>query len=257
MPIEFRCHRCQKLLRTPDDTAGKQAQCPQCGEVQTIPPPDVVVPSAQPVLPPPRPENPFDVRARYNPYQSPQAGLASPIQPGPMHPRHGPPWEAEGPSPASFWSTIKAFFSDILGFFAGMRVQGGIGLPLLYMIICSVIGGAGYAIQQAALMTLGIAMPGAMQDNAMETGQAIGIVVGLGFCGTPIMTMLGSFIKLRDLSRDARTAGRSQSRPGSDIPRRCLYVRQLRPDVPDSLLWELYRRAGEHCPDHHRSGLCP
>lgn len=39
MPIEFRCDQCRKLLRTPDDTAGKLAKCPECGSVVTIPEP--------------------------------------------------------------------------------------------------------------------------------------------------------------------------------------------------------------------------
>lgn len=37
MSIEFRCSQCQRLLRTGDDTAGKQAQCPECGAITTIP----------------------------------------------------------------------------------------------------------------------------------------------------------------------------------------------------------------------------
>ena len=37
MPIEFRCVRCDKLLRTGDDTAGRQAKCPSCGETVTVP----------------------------------------------------------------------------------------------------------------------------------------------------------------------------------------------------------------------------
>ena len=37
MPIEFPCSGCQRLLRTADDTAGKQAQCPECGQIQTVP----------------------------------------------------------------------------------------------------------------------------------------------------------------------------------------------------------------------------
>lgn len=37
MAIEFRCAQCGKLLRTGDDTAGKQAKCPECGNVMTIP----------------------------------------------------------------------------------------------------------------------------------------------------------------------------------------------------------------------------
>ncbi|MBU4273541.1 MAG: DUF975 family protein [Planctomycetes bacterium] len=37
MAIEFRCTNCGKLLRTGDDTAGRQAKCPECGTVMTIP----------------------------------------------------------------------------------------------------------------------------------------------------------------------------------------------------------------------------
>ena len=39
MPIEFRCSRCGKLLRTGDGTAGRQAQCPECGTIGTVPGP--------------------------------------------------------------------------------------------------------------------------------------------------------------------------------------------------------------------------
>jgi len=37
MPIEFRCEQCSKLLRTPDESAGRQAKCPECGAINTIP----------------------------------------------------------------------------------------------------------------------------------------------------------------------------------------------------------------------------
>jgi hypothetical protein len=37
MPIEFRCSQCGKLLRTGDETAGRPAQCPECGALTTIP----------------------------------------------------------------------------------------------------------------------------------------------------------------------------------------------------------------------------
>ena len=40
MAIEFRCTQCGKLLRTGDDTAGRQAQCPACGALSTIPGPE-------------------------------------------------------------------------------------------------------------------------------------------------------------------------------------------------------------------------
>ncbi|HRX83044.1 MAG: hypothetical protein H6821_01505 [Planctomycetaceae bacterium] len=37
MPVEFRCTGCSKLLRTPDESAGKKAKCPQCGEIVDVP----------------------------------------------------------------------------------------------------------------------------------------------------------------------------------------------------------------------------
>ena len=37
MAIEFPCPRCSQLLRTPDDTAGRQAKCPQCSSIVDIP----------------------------------------------------------------------------------------------------------------------------------------------------------------------------------------------------------------------------
>jgi len=37
MPIEFRCTSCAKLLRTPDESAGKRAKCPQCGTIVDVP----------------------------------------------------------------------------------------------------------------------------------------------------------------------------------------------------------------------------
>jgi hypothetical protein len=37
MPIEFRCEQCRQLLRTPDESLGKQARCPDCGAIQTVP----------------------------------------------------------------------------------------------------------------------------------------------------------------------------------------------------------------------------
>ena len=77
MPIEFRCAQCGKLLRTPDETAGKQAKCPECGAVMRIPAP---VPGSPLPVPGPGPANPFarpvappppSHPGPENPYQSP------------------------------------------------------------------------------------------------------------------------------------------------------------------------------------------
>jgi len=37
MPIELRCSQCDKLLRVPDDSAGKTAKCPECGGLTSVP----------------------------------------------------------------------------------------------------------------------------------------------------------------------------------------------------------------------------
>jgi hypothetical protein len=89
MPIEFRCPKCDRLLRTPDGTSGKDAKCPQCGNIVRIPDAAGAAPqggpAATPPVPPPpgappRPESseaPFRDTVPYgqaaNPYQSPQA----------------------------------------------------------------------------------------------------------------------------------------------------------------------------------------
>jgi len=119
MPIEFRCSACSKLLRTGDDTAGRQAKCPECGAIMDIPSPGTppVGPSAPaPPAPPqdapsssdapgspfatgsPSPSSPFGTPAGMggpppndpaNPYQSPAGYAADPVhyaQSGPITP---------------------------------------------------------------------------------------------------------------------------------------------------------------------------
>jgi phage FluMu protein Com len=82
MPIEFRCTKCGKLLRTPDETAGKQARCPECGTIVPIPaataaptaPAPTSIPSPPPgygAAPPSYPVGSAPAAARANPYQSP------------------------------------------------------------------------------------------------------------------------------------------------------------------------------------------
>src|SRR5258708_7578566 len=83
MPIEFRCQKCGKLLRTGDETAGKQAKCPECGSIMSIPIPEPQQP--EPSIPPPIPAalsgNPFgsftsplQQPETFNPYQAPTSG---------------------------------------------------------------------------------------------------------------------------------------------------------------------------------------
>jgi phage FluMu protein Com len=101
MPIEFRCTNCEQLLRVPDDAAGKNARCPKCGALATIPspgaaagpvaPPPPMPPSIPPAMPPASPfgdaalpagGNPFaadyPAKPSLNPYAPPSAGYAPP-----------------------------------------------------------------------------------------------------------------------------------------------------------------------------------
>lgn len=56
MPIEFHCPHCDKLLKTQDDKAGWQVNCPGCGGPLTVPNPGGVAVEAAAVDPPaPRP----------------------------------------------------------------------------------------------------------------------------------------------------------------------------------------------------------
>jgi phage FluMu protein Com/uncharacterized membrane protein len=92
MPIEFRCTNCNKLLRTGDGTAGKQAKCPECGTLLVVPDTSTAAPTmatpatgATPLAPPPLVNPPLVNPLRSgpfaaahsdpsNPYRSPQAG---------------------------------------------------------------------------------------------------------------------------------------------------------------------------------------
>lgn len=61
MPIEFRCTKCQKLLRTPDGSSGREAKCPQCGAIVKIPEPAAYEQAASAPVPPApsSPDNPY------------------------------------------------------------------------------------------------------------------------------------------------------------------------------------------------------
>jgi len=136
MPIEFRCTQCQRLLRTGDATAGKQARCPECGMVMTVPPPggagapslaETIAagespPSGPPAGPPPAapPAPPGSM-----PGESPFEGAASPFA-GPAMPP-SPAASPENPYASPTSSTTAAAPPPIYGdlqMYAASRVAG-------------------------------------------------------------------------------------------------------------------------------------
>ena len=90
MAIEFRCTQCNRLLRTGDETAGRHAQCPECGAISIVPSSTASSETSPSPFAPSAGANPFgtapagDAENSDNPYQSP----ASPtyIPPGQIDP---------------------------------------------------------------------------------------------------------------------------------------------------------------------------
>ncbi len=84
MSIEFRCPHCQRLLRVPEGSQGKQAQCPQCQAMVQVPAGGA--PAAAPPAASPGAANPFATNfppaatglPSDNPYQSPAASFDAP-----------------------------------------------------------------------------------------------------------------------------------------------------------------------------------
>jgi hypothetical protein len=86
MPVEFRCPQCGKLLRTGDDSVGRQARCPECGTVSVVPA-QTVGGETPPQTPVAEGGNPFgpppvsDTEGSGNPYLSPQSPLQAAAPP--------------------------------------------------------------------------------------------------------------------------------------------------------------------------------
>ena len=81
MAIEFPCRQCRQLLRTPDDTAGRQAKCPQCSAIVEIPTTDG---RGSELTAPAGSENPFPAseQSRQDSFESPSAqDFANPYAP--------------------------------------------------------------------------------------------------------------------------------------------------------------------------------
>ncbi|HJT30983.1 MAG TPA: YIP1 family protein [Pirellulales bacterium] len=210
MPIEFRCGQCGKLLRTADNTAGKQAKCPSCGTVQPVPavsgggplsgtptrgvfgetpspPPGQgafgEIPSAPPI-------------ASDNPYASPLSTEPSfEYRTGYAGPRTGPPWERNGPSIASFIETIKLAYSSLGLFFTDMRREGGFGRPLGFSLAGVTFGIIVFSLWQMVfqLITILVGAPAPAFDPARGVGYVVGFALGLVVL-VPLFTVLQSFI---------------------------------------------------------------
>lgn len=196
MPIEFNCTQCGSLLRTPDNTAGKQAKCPQCGTVVEIP--SGSAPIIAPPLPP-RPvansELPEDAE---NPYRSPVISdlpaFPEGYAPSPFAAaRTGPPWERDGKSFKSFYETVKLLFTALTFFFTDMRRDGGLGAPLLFGLLGGMVGTSFNLLVQFGFQGAMMSIPGNQGPGPGQGLLVFGIFAGIGILVMPVVLILGMF----------------------------------------------------------------
>ena len=138
MSIEFRCTQCNKLLRTSDNTAGKQAKCPECGTVLTIP---SSAPEAQGPAPGPAAASPFAGGAApaagvdaENPYASPSQYAA---MPGPAAAVAGEITAGRLDFSETFsrsWEIFKQQWGIVLGMAIVAWLIAGFGFALLFYV---------------------------------------------------------------------------------------------------------------------------
>ncbi len=159
MTIEFRCQSCDKLLRTPEGSQGKQAKCPQCGSLMEIP-------AESTYAPPPR-DSQYAAPAsavRGNPYQAPGAESFSPA------------------APPSFRPT-RIVFSDVLDQTWDIFKNN--------MMMCVLGALVAHLCMQVANLLVGGVM-GALADNSPFAVGAIACVLGaVGIAAITSFFMLG------------------------------------------------------------------
>ena len=115
MAIEFRCHHCAKLLRTPDESAGKKSKCPECGTIQAVPEQGLESPSSAKPFPsaPSMSQNPYDA-PQWEP-QKPAGARATQLEKTPAL------WN---PNAAVNWSVL---FSPVFGAYLHLKNWQALG----------------------------------------------------------------------------------------------------------------------------------
>ncbi len=177
MAIEFRCAQCNRLLRTGDETAGRHAQCPECGAISAVPTPTV---AGETPAPPSAAAggNPFaigqipDVQPPSdNPYQSPM----SPAYPVLRLTDAAAKQRVAGPAIALVVTAVLGLIQNLLTLvFILMMASGALGAPnqnledVLPSLIITAIGLPGGvlmlvgAMKMKKLESYGLAMAGAI-----------------------------------------------------------------------------------------------
>lgn len=192
------------MLRTPDESAGKKAKCPQCSTIVDVPqematdepsPPSPAETPESHVLgsspfsaptagdtaftdstPPPKPAGATDSA---NPYAPPSMDAIKPDNYGKStDARPGLPWERDGKSTRSFRATAKLIIGSPTSAFLQMRREGGLGDPILYGMAGGLVGNLAAAVYTSVLqggMFAFMGMAGAGQTGPEQGGMMVGM----------------------------------------------------------------------------------
>ena len=186
--IDFRCGQCGKLLRTPDEAAGKSAKCPACGSVQPIPTPG---PTGGPgSIPPGPPElgNPFAGGAV--PTRQPLAGDAANPYAAPMpYDVGGHPVGVSGQGALTRIDPMDVLRRswEIYRARLGQSVIGGL-VPIGAIVVS-------YAVLFAI-----IAIVSTMKVSPIISALAI-VLFALGLCTSMILLLPGAFLYYLRIAR--------------------------------------------------------
>jgi hypothetical protein len=169
MPIEFNCTQCGSLLRTPDETAGMQAKCPQCGTVMPIPLVSKSEASADTPVESPVPGNPFgNPPVLVPPTQS--AGAENPYQ-SPPEPTYTTSY---APPPVAPLVPQRFEIGEVLSrSFEIFKAQ--LGMSVLAIVVVMGMNYAFSLLQNIVIMLMGLVAPPAW---AVVTVQVVFSIVG-------------------------------------------------------------------------------
>ncbi len=164
MPIDFACG-CGKWLQVDEQYAGREAKCPSCGRLVTVPPSPAAMAPAPPGGPPPVPSH----------------------YPGQRHSSYAEAERFRKVSGTALWMGIMGCVAPILAFLISMMVAASAagyrrrepGAELGILVLVLFVAGAGMSITGIITGAIGL-----KQANTRYKGQAIaGLVTGIvGTC---------------------------------------------------------------------------
>jgi hypothetical protein len=123
---------------------------------------------------------------------APPASAPSYWPPDPDPARNGPPWEHTGPWLTRFVRTVQPALLEPTAFFRTMRRTGGLGAPVLFSVLGTLLGGAVAVAYQLmfAMLGSGFGASSALREQAMVSLFTSSCFIVL----VPVAALVGMFI---------------------------------------------------------------